>query len=87
MLASRPQGTLYIGVTSDLRARVWQHRTHAIAGFTARYGVTRLVWYEVHEDMRQAIMREKALKEWKRAWKIELIESFNPGWRDLYDSL
>lgn len=87
LLASRTHGTLYVGVTSHLRQRVWQHRTHAIAGFTARYGVTRLVWYEVHQEMRAAIEREKALKEWKRAWKIELIEAFNPDWRDLFDTL
>lgn len=87
MLASRPQGTLYIGVTSALKQRVWQHREHVVAGFTARYGVGRLVWYEVHVEMRAAIEREKALKEWQRAWKVRLIEEMNPGWVDLYDSL
>jgi len=87
ILASRPQGTLYIGVTSALRKRVWEHKTHAAKGFTDRYGVCRLVWYEVHETMGAAISREKALKAWQRAWKIRLIEMGNTGWRDLYDDV
>lgn len=87
ILASQPQGTLYIGVTSALKQRVWQHKAHAVKGFTDRYGVCRLVWYEAHETMRDAIVREKALKAWQRAWKIKLIESTNPGWRDLYDEV
>lgn len=87
VLASQAQGTLYIGVTSVLKRRVWEHKTHATKGFTTRYGVCRLVWYEVHESMRAAIAREKALKAWQRAWKIKLIESGNPGWRDLYDEV
>jgi len=85
ILASRPQGTLYIGVTRALGKRVWEHKTHAIKGFTDRYGVCRLVWYEVHETMEAAIAREKALKEWHRAWKTKLIEATNPAWRDLFD--
>ena len=84
ILASRRQGTLYIGVTSDLLKRVWEHRNDAVASFTSRYGVHDLVWHEVHETMESAIAREKTLKEWKRVWKIDLIEQMNPEWRDLY---
>lgn len=84
ILASRRNGTLYIGVTSDLIARVWQHKNNVVEGFTRRYGLHMLVWYEQHETMMSAISREKAIKEWKRLWKIELIEKANPGWRDLY---
>lgn len=87
LLASRPYGTLYIGVTSDLVWRVWQHRAHCVAGFTARYGVDQLVWYETHGDILAAITREKQLKEWKRAWKIALIQKTNPHWRDLFDDI
>lgn len=84
MLASRRNGTLYIGVTSNLPGRIWQHRNHVLEGFTSRYRVHDLVWFEQHETMHSAIAREKALKAWKRAWKIDLIESTNPYWRDLY---
>ena len=87
LLASKPNGTLYTGVTSDLVKRVWQHKQHAIEGFTRKYKVGSLVWYEVHDTMASAISREKAIKSWKRAWKIELIESRNPLWRDLYREL
>jgi putative endonuclease len=87
ILASRRNGTLYIGVTSNLIKRVWQHRSHALGGFTARYGVTRLVWYELHATMLSAIKREKQLKEWRRAWKLDLIEQDNPEWLDLYEAL
>jgi putative endonuclease len=76
---------LYIGVTSDLVRRVWQHREGLAPGFTKTYGVKRLVWFETHGDIIAAITREKQLKKWKRAWKIELIQSVNPEWRDLYD--
>ena len=85
ILASNPYGTLYIGVTSDLVQRVWQHKNDLVEGFTERYGVHMLVWYELHETMESAIAREKALKKWNRAWKIELIEKTNPNWADLYD--
>ena len=85
MLASAPHGTLYIGVTTDLVKRVWQHREEVIAGFTRTYSVHRLVWYEIHDDLLSAIAREKQLKKWKRCWKIELIFEKNPRWRDLYD--
>ena len=87
ILASRERGTLYIGVTSDLPKRVWQHRTGQVEGFTRQYTVTRLVWFEVHEEMLSAIAREKRLKAWRRAWKIELVESNNPGWVDLYPGI
>ena len=87
MLASRRNGTLYAGVTSDLIKRVWEHRNHVVEGFTKRYGVDRLVWYEPHETMDSAIRREKAIKEWKRAWKLELIEKSNPEWTDLFEGL
>ena len=87
ILASRPNGTLYIGVTSDLIQRIWQHKSNLVKGFTERYGVHRLVWYEVHDSMESAIQREKAIKKWNRAWKIELIEKNNPTWRDLYNEI
>jgi len=73
ILASRRNGTLYVGVTSDLVKRIWEHRSNAVEGFTKRYGIHRLVWYELHESMDSAIQREKSLKEWKRIWKLELI--------------
>ena len=87
MLASKRNGTLYVGVTSDLVQRVWQHRSALVEGFTMRYRVHRLVWYEVHETMESAILREMALKKWNRAWKIRLIEEINPAWKDLYDAI
>ena len=87
ILASKRNGTLYIGVTSDLVKRIWEHKNNLIEGFTKRYGVHHLVWYELYESMESAIEREKRLKEWKRAWKLELIESSNPNWQDLYDTI
>ena len=87
ILASKRNGTLYVGVTSDLTQRVWQHKNDQAEGFTKRYGVHRLVWYEICGDMGAAIAREKAIKEWKRAWKIRLIQESNPGLNDLYDEL
>jgi putative endonuclease len=87
ILASERNGTLYIGVTSDLVKRVWQHKNDFVEGFTKQYGVHRLVWYEVHETMESAIAREKSLKAWKRAWKLEMIEKENPQWIDLYEKL
>lgn len=87
MLASKQNGTLYVGVTSNLLQRVWQHKNDVVTGFTKRYRVHSLVWYEVHETMEGAITREKAVKRWKRDWKIELIQRSNPSWRDLYDDL
>ena len=87
MLASHYQGTLYVGVTSDLVKRIWQHKNDNVEGFTSKYHVHTLVWYEVHETMESAIRREKAIKAWKRQWKVELIESVNPGWKDRYADL
>ena len=87
MLASAPYGTLYIGVTSDLRKRVWEHKNHLANGFSKKYKVHRLVWFELHADMYQAISREKNLKNWKRQWKICLIEEQNPNWVDLFPDL
>lgn len=87
LLASKRNGTLYVGVTSDLVKRVWEHKSHVVDGFTKQYGVDHLVWYEVHETMESAIQREKALKEWQRAWKLKLIEENNPDWEDLYGTI
>ncbi|MBA3004788.1 MAG: GIY-YIG nuclease family protein [Desulfurivibrio sp.] len=87
ILASRRNGTLYVGVTSDLQKRVWEHKNNLVEGFTKRYGVHVLVWYELHEDMVSAIAREKAIKEWKRRWKLQVIEQVNPTWCDLYHDL
>jgi len=87
ILASRRNGTLYVGVTSDLVKRVWEHKNDVVKGFTQRYGVHTLIWYEPHETMISAISREKAIKGWKRRWKLELIERSNPEWRDLYADL
>jgi len=87
LLASQYQGTLYVGVTSDLLQRTWQHRNDFVEGFTKRHGVHDLVWYELHGTMHEAIAREKAIKEWKRAWKIRLIEEGNREWKDLYLSI
>jgi putative endonuclease len=87
ILASRPNGTLYIGVTSDLRQRIWQHRTGAVADFSHTYNVTQLVYYEMHDTMPDAILREKRLKKWRRAWKIRLIEKHNSDWHDLFDQI
>ena len=87
ILASRRNGTLYTGVTSGLPRRVHAHRSDAVDGFTKRYSVHLLVWYEPHVEMYAAIGREKCIKEWKRAWKLALIERFNPDWRDLYPDI
>ncbi len=87
ILASKRNGTLYIGVTSDLIKRVWQHKTEVVAGFTKRYGIKTLVFYECYADADTAIRREKRLKEWKRSWKLALIERYNPDWRDLYSEV
>ena len=87
LLANKRSGTLYVGVTSNIAQRVWQHKNDLRPGFTSRYGVHRLVWYEAHDTMESAITREKAIKEWKRDWKIELIENSNPSWRDLFSDL
>jgi len=87
MLAGRRNGTLYTGVTSDLVRRIWEHRNDLVEGFTKRHGVHSLVYFELHDDMPEAICREKQIKKWNRAWKIELIERTNPQWQDLWRSL
>ncbi len=87
MMTSGRNGTIYIGVTSDLLTRVWQHKNNAVDGFTKKYVVHQLIWYEPHENMESAISREKALKKWNRIWKLRLIEQFNPEWQDLYEQL
>jgi putative endonuclease len=87
IMASKRNGTLYVGVTSDLVTRIWEHKNKMVDGFTKRYGVHQLVWYELHESMESAIKREKRLKEWKRVWKLELIERSNPDWQDLYRTI
>ena len=87
ILASKRNGTLYTGVTSDLVRRVWEHKNDLVAGFSQRYGTHLLVWFERHETMGSAIVRERRLKEWKRSWKLRLIEEENPAWRDLYPEI
>jgi putative endonuclease len=87
ILASQRNGTLYVGVTSDLAGRTWEHKNDLVEGFTKKYGVHILVWYELHDDIHAAIAREKRLKKWNRAWKLKLIEKENSGWNDLYDRL
>jgi putative endonuclease len=87
ILASKPYGTLYIGVTSNLVKRAWEHREGVAKGFTKEYGVKRLVWFEIHTEIVQAITREKQIKKWNRDWKVNLIQASNPDWRDLYDEI
>ncbi|MGH8128583.1 MAG: GIY-YIG nuclease family protein [Gammaproteobacteria bacterium] len=87
VLASKRNGTLYIGVTSNLVKRVWEHRNGLVEGFTRRYGIHSLVYYEMHTDMQAAITREKQIKKWERAWKVELIERGNIEWQDLWEGI
>ena len=87
ILASCRNGTLYIGMTDDLGRRIWQHEADQIPGFTRRYGVKTLVWFDVFETREAAFRRERQMKEWRRAWKLQLIEAANPNWNDLYDTL
>lgn len=87
IMASQRNGTLYVGVTSDLIKRTWEHKSKFIQGFTAKYAIDRLVYYEVHEDIEAAIKREKNIQAWKRAWKLTLIEKRNPEWEDLYNQV
>ena len=87
IVASQRNGTLYTGVTSDLPGRIWQHKNGSFEGFSKRYGCKILVWFEMAETMESAIVREKQIKEWNRAWKLRLIEEQNPNWDDLYESL
>src|SRR5258708_5986301 len=85
--ARRRNGTLYIGMTDNLIQRVWMHRSGALPGFTKRYGVKILVWYEQHETREAALMRERQMKKWNRSWKLQMIEQMNPQWSDLYEAL
>ena len=87
LLASQRNGTLYVGVTSNLPKRVWEHKSKFVKGFTEKYRVDKLVWYELHGTMESAIQREKNIKNWKRRWKLEIIEAMNPDWKDLYEEL
>jgi putative endonuclease len=87
ILANQRNGTLYVGVTSDIARRVWQHRSDAVSGFVQDYHVYKLVFIEFHETMADAILREKRIKKWRRAWKLELIERQNPQWHDLYEQV
>jgi putative endonuclease len=87
LLASKKHGTLYLGMTNDLVRRVYEHRTKVVSGFTARYAVDKLVWFEIHDAAEAAITREKELKKWRRDWKIRLVEEQNPEWVDLYPGI
>ena len=87
ILASRRNGTLYVGMTDDLVRRVWMHKEGVSPGFTKEYSVTLLVWYEVHESRESAFTRERQIKKWKRSWKLEMIEKTNPSWRDLFEEI
>ena len=87
LLASKPYGTLYVGTTTDLARRVWEHKNKVVPGFTKRYSIDRLVWFEVHDSAQTALRREKQIKEWKRDWKINLIEQENRHWVDLFPTL
>ncbi|WFU27305.1 GIY-YIG nuclease family protein [Bradyrhizobium sp. CB1717] len=87
ILASRRDGAIYVGITNDLVRRVYEHRIKAVPGFTTKYNITRLVWFEAYDDPISVISREKELKKWKRAWKTQLIEKENPNWDDLYESI
>jgi len=87
ILASKRNGTLYIGVTSNLQKRAWEHKNDLVEGFTKKHGVHLLVYYELHEDIMSAITRERQMKKWNRAWKLELIETQNPEWQDLWEKI
>ena len=87
IVTNKPQGVLYVGVTSDLEGRIWEHRTHVYRGFTDSYNCTRLVWYEDYDEIVDAIAREKQVKHWKREWKIKAIEEMNPDWEDLFETI
>ena len=87
IVTNKPNGTLYVGVTSDLARRMYEHREGLIPGFTKKHGLKRLVWYERHDTIRDAIQRETTMKHWSRTWKVKLVHAMNTDWRDLYDSL
>jgi putative endonuclease len=87
ILASRKDGAIYVGITNDIVRRIYEHRIKAVRGFTSKYNITRLVWFEIYDDPISAISREKELKKWKRAWKVQLVDAQNPQWNDLYESI
>jgi len=87
IVASRKDGAIYVGITNDIVRRVYEHRIKAVPGFTSKYNITQLVWFEIYDDPTNAIAREKELKKWKREWKVKLIEAENPDWKDLYESI
>ena len=87
ILANKRNGTLYVGVTSDLPKRIWEHKSKVVEGFTKKYRVDKLVWYETDHTMESAIQRENTIKKWRREWKLRIIEGMNPGWKDLYEEL
>jgi putative endonuclease len=87
IMTNQPYGTLYVGVTSNLIKRAWEHRTEAVEGFTKKHGLKRLVWYEQHTSMIEAIAREKRIKRWHRDWKVNLVQAMNPEWEDLYEKI
>jgi len=87
IISNKRNGTLYIGVTSALVKRVWEHKNNLVEGFSKRYGLHQLVWHEAHENMESAITREKQIKKWNREWKMRLIEEMNPDWKDLYETI
>jgi putative endonuclease len=87
ILASRKDGAIYVGITNDIVRRIYERRIKAVRGFTSKYNITRLVWFEIYDDPISAISREKELKKWKRAWKVQLVETQNPQWNDLYESI
>ena len=87
IITNKRNGTLYTGVTSDLKKRIWEHKEGVVEGFSKKYGLKILVWYEVHDDINEAIKREKQIKKWERKWKLKRIEEMNPEWKDLYHDL
>jgi len=87
IVTNKQNGTLYLGVTADLQKRIWEHKNHTTDGFSSRYDLNMLVWYEIHDDINSAINREKQLKKWERKWKLRIIEEMNPEWLDLYEGL
>ncbi len=87
ILSSKRNGTLYVGVTTNLVQRIWQHKNNLVEGFTQKYHIHQLVYYELHQDISQAILREKQIKKWNRQWKLELIEAMNPQWGDLWGQI
>ncbi len=87
ILANKRNGTLYVGVTSDLPKRIWEHKSKVVEGFTKKYRVDKLVWYEIDHTMESAIQRENTIKKWRREWKLRIIEEMNPEWKDLYEEL